>query len=86
MSNPRNYGKRPFRADESEETKEGDDDENIFPFFSARSQYDMRAMVSALTQVIGNQSSSHDNNQHHPVVYNQQDPIQPIPPTQDQGT
>ncbi|CAA7026913.1 unnamed protein product [Microthlaspi erraticum] len=72
MANPNNYGK-----------KEAEDDENIFPFFSARSQYDMRAMVSALTQVIGNQSSS-DNNQH-PVAYNQQDPIQPVPPTQDQG-
>jgi len=45
----------------------------------------MRAMVSALTQVIGNQSSSHDNNQHQPVVYNQQDPNPPAPPTQDQG-
>ncbi|ESQ40666.1 hypothetical protein EUTSA_v10015583mg [Eutrema salsugineum] len=85
MANPRNYGKRPFRAGESEEKNGADDDENIFPFFSARSQYDMRAMVSALTQVIGNQSSTQDNNQHHPVVYNQQDPIQPVPPTQDQG-
>lgn len=74
MANPNNYGK-----------KEADDDENIFPFFSARSQYDTRAMVSALTQVIGNQSSSHDNNQNHPIAYNQQDPIQPVPPTQDQG-
>lgn len=85
MANQRNYGKRPFRNDESEEKKEVDDDENIFPSFSARSQYDMRAMVSALTQVIGNQSNSHDNYQHHPVVYNQQDPVQPVPPTQDQG-
>ncbi|AED91135.1 putative transcription factor [Arabidopsis thaliana] len=85
MANSGNYGKRPFRGDESDEKKEADDDENIFPFFSARSQYDMRAMVSALTQVIGNQSSSHDNNQHQPVVYNQQDPNPPAPPTQDQG-
>ncbi|KFK25131.1 hypothetical protein AALP_AA8G070000 [Arabis alpina] len=85
MANRRNYGKRPFRNDESDDKKEADDDENIFPYFSARSQYDMRVMVSALSQVIGNQSSPHDNNQHQPVVYNQQDPIQPVPPTQDQG-
>ncbi|CAN6810273.1 unnamed protein product [Brassica oleracea] len=62
-----NNGKRPFRAGESEEKKEADDDESIFPFFSARSEYDTRAIVSALTQVIGNQSSTHDNNLHHPV-------------------
>ncbi|XP_013738647.2 ethylene-responsive transcription factor ERF115 [Brassica napus] len=80
-----NNGKRPFRAGEPEEKKEADDDENIFPFFSARSEYDTRAMVSALTQVIGNQSSTHDNNLHHPVEYDQQDPIQHVPPTQDQG-
>ena len=80
-----NNGKRPFRAGESEEKKEADDDENIFPFFSARSEYDTRAMVSALTQVIGNQSSTHDNNLHHPVEYDQQDPIQHVPPTQDHG-
>ncbi|KAF8115576.1 hypothetical protein N665_0025s0044 [Sinapis alba] len=85
MANQRNYGKMPFLAGESEEKKEADDEENIFPFLSARSQYDTRAMVSALTQVIGNQSSTHDTNQHHPVEYNQQDPIQPVPPTQDQG-
>lgn len=42
-------------------------------------------MVSALTQVIGNQSSSHDNTQHQPVVYNQQNPNQSAPSTQDQG-
>ncbi|KAJ4883284.1 Ethylene-responsive transcription factor ERF115 [Raphanus sativus] len=85
MANQRNYGKMPFLAGESEEKKEVDDEENIFPFLSARSQYDTRAMVSALTQVIGNQSSTHDTNQHHPVEYNQQDPIQHVPPTQDQG-
>ncbi|CAN8298562.1 unnamed protein product [Cochlearia groenlandica] len=48
----------------------------------------MRAMVSALTQVIGNQSTAtHDNNnnQHNTVVCNQQDHIQLVPPTQDQG-
>lgn len=85
MANQRNYGKMPFLAGESEEKKEVDDEENIFPFLSARSQYDTRAMVSALTQVIGNQSSTHDTNQHHPVEYNQQDPIQHVPPTKDQG-
>ncbi|XP_013619518.1 PREDICTED: ethylene-responsive transcription factor ERF115-like [Brassica oleracea var. oleracea] len=85
MANQRNYGKRPSRAGESEK-KETEDEENIFPFFSDRSQYDTRAMVSALTQVIGNQSSStHDDNQHHPDEYNQQDSTQPISPKQDQG-
>ncbi|KAJ0266194.1 Ethylene-responsive transcription factor ERF115 [Hirschfeldia incana] len=84
MANQRNYGKMPFLAGEPEEKKETDDDENIFPFLSARSQYDTLAMVSALTQVIGNQSSTHSTNQHHPVEYNQQDPIQHVPPTQDQ--
>lgn len=85
MANRRNYGKSPFRADESEK-KEAGDEENIFPFFSDRSKYDTRAMVSALTQVIGNQSNTHDNTyQHHPDEYNQQDPTQPIHPKQDQG-
>ncbi|KAJ4911724.1 Ethylene-responsive transcription factor ERF115 [Raphanus sativus] len=85
MANRRNYGKSPFRADESEK-KEAEDEENIFPFFSDQSQYDTRAMVSALTQVIGNQSNTHDNTyQHHPDKYNQQDPSQHVPPRQDQG-
>ncbi|CAH8388755.1 unnamed protein product [Eruca vesicaria subsp. sativa] len=85
MANGRNYGKSPFRADESEK-KDAEDEENIFPFFSDRSKYDTRAMVSALTQVIGNQSNTHDNNyQHHPDEYNQQDPTHPVPPNQDQG-
>ncbi|KAG2310066.1 hypothetical protein Bca4012_024585 [Brassica carinata] len=84
MANRRNYGKSFFRADESEK-KEAEDEENIFPFFSDRSQYDTRAMVSALTQVIGNQSNTHDNTyQHHPDEYNQQDSTQPTP-KQDQG-
>lgn len=78
-------GRGPFELVNLRKRKEGDDDENIFPFFSARSEYDTRAMVSALTQVIGNQSSTLDNNLHHPVEYNQQDPIQHVPPTQDQG-
>ncbi|KAJ0233826.1 Ethylene-responsive transcription factor ERF115 [Hirschfeldia incana] len=79
MANRRNYGKSPFRADESEK-KEAQDEENIFPFFSDRSRYDTRAMVSALTQVIGNQSNTHDN-QHRPDEYNQQH----VPPKQDHG-
>ncbi|EOA28233.1 hypothetical protein CARUB_v10024426mg [Capsella rubella] len=50
----------------------------------------MRVMVSALTQVIGNQqSNSHDNmgsTDSHPCVYNPQDPIQQVAPThQDEG-
>lgn len=78
------YGNWP--SNESEEKE----DESLFPVFSARSQHDMRVMVSALTQVIGNQqSNSHDNMSsidNHPSVYNPQDPIQQVAPThQDQG-
>ncbi|CAE6253859.1 unnamed protein product [Arabidopsis arenosa] len=78
------YGKGPFGGDESEGKEE---DENLFPVFSARSQHDMRVMVSALTQVIGSNSndnmSSIDN---YPSVYNPQDPNQQVAPThQDQG-
>lgn len=51
----RRDGKRPLPSDESKE-KEGD---QIFPVYSARSQQDMSAMVSALTQVIGN--TTHQN-------------------------
>ncbi|CAN7023269.1 hypothetical protein IGI04_023755 [Brassica rapa subsp. trilocularis] len=73
----------PFGGDEPEEKEEAEEDENLFPVFSARSQHDMRVMVSALTQVIGNQQSiSHDS----PSVYNPQDPSQPVAPShQDQG-
>lgn len=79
------YGKRPFGGDESEEK---DEDENLFPVFSSRSQHDMRVMVSALTQVIGNQSNSHDNMSSidNPSVYDPQDPNQQVASThQDQG-
>lgn len=81
---PRMYGKSPFGGDESEEKE----DENLFPVFSARSQHDMRVMVSALTQVIGNQQSSESMSptDNHPSVYNPQDPDQQVAPThQDQG-
>ncbi|KAG2301163.1 hypothetical protein Bca4012_059375 [Brassica carinata] len=72
---PRFYGNMPFGGEEPEE------DENLF--YSARSQHDMQVMVSALSQVIGNQQSiSHDS----PSVYKPQDPSQPAAPThQDQG-
>ncbi|KAL1203829.1 Ethylene-responsive transcription factor [Cardamine amara subsp. amara] len=85
------YGKWPFGGDESEEKEEAEEDDNIFPVFSARSQHDMRVMVSALTQVIGNQqSTSHDDNMrsldNHPSVYNPQDRNQQVAPThEDQG-
>lgn len=77
---PRYYGNMPFGGEENEGTEE---DENLFPVYSARSKHDMRVMVSALSQVIGNQQgSSHDS----PSVYNPQDPSQPVAPThQDQG-
>nr|QNI23898.1 AP2/ERF transcription factor [Camptotheca acuminata] len=44
------HGKRPLPSDESKEKEE----EHIFPVYSARSQHDLSAMVSALTQVLGN--------------------------------
>uniref|UniRef100_A0A1J3DYB0 AP2/ERF domain-containing protein n=1 Tax=Noccaea caerulescens TaxID=107243 RepID=A0A1J3DYB0_NOCCA len=70
----------PFGGHESEAKEEAAEDNTLFPIFSARSQHDMRVMVSALTQVIGNQQ--HDN----PSVYNPQDPNQPDASThQDQG-
>nr|CAN73076.1 hypothetical protein VITISV_032388 [Vitis vinifera] len=47
----RRHGKRPLPSDEAEEKE---DQDHIFPVYSARSQQDMSAMVSALTQVIGN--------------------------------
>ena len=80
---PRVYEKMPFGGDEPEEKEEAEEDENLFPVFSARSQHDMRVMVSALTQVIGNQQSI---SQDSPSVYNPQDPSQPVAPShQDQG-
>lgn len=74
---PRFYGNMPFGGDEREE------DVNLFPDYSARSRHDMQVMVSALSQVIGNQQSiSHDS----PSVYNPPEPSQAVAPThQDQG-
>ncbi|KAJ4897472.1 Ethylene-responsive transcription factor ERF114 [Raphanus sativus] len=72
-----------FRGDEPDEKEEAEEDENLFPVLSARSQHDMRVMVSALTQVIGNQQS---NSHGSPPVYNPQDPSQTVAPIhQDQG-
>ncbi|XP_031131894.1 ethylene-responsive transcription factor ERF114, partial [Ipomoea triloba] len=53
----RQHGKRPFSSDEAEE-KEGSTAESIFPVYSARSLHDMTAMVSALSQVIGNNNTT----------------------------
>lgn len=50
----RKHGKRPLPSNEEEE-KEAD---HIFPIFSSRSQQDMSAMVSALTQVISNRDQN----------------------------
>ncbi|TMW86811.1 hypothetical protein EJD97_020858 [Solanum chilense] len=49
----RRYGKRPFSSNELEEK----DDIN-FPIYSARSQHDMSAMVSVLSQVISNTNNT----------------------------
>ncbi|CAN8251949.1 unnamed protein product [Cochlearia groenlandica] len=85
---PRIYGKSPYGGDEYQE-----EDENLFPDYSARSQHDMSVMVSALTQVIGNQSNTNyaDDNMsssidNHSSVYDPQEPTQQVAPThQDQG-
>lgn len=64
----RRHGKRPLPFDESEEKSEQqqssddlqyNDNNMFFPVYSARSQQDMSAMVSALSQVIGNTSDHH---------------------------
>lgn len=50
------HGKRALPADESEdnpEEYEQDEEPDIFPVYSPRSQQDMSAIVSALSQVIG---------------------------------
>ena len=51
----RRHGKRALVRDGSEEKDEDHESErdSIFPVYSARSQEDMSAMVSALSQVIG---------------------------------
>lgn len=58
-------GKRPFSSDEpkaKEEDSDFNEDESEFPVYSARSQHDMSAIVSVLSQVLGstgeNQASS----------------------------
>ncbi|RXH77905.1 hypothetical protein DVH24_039876, partial [Malus domestica] len=51
------HGKRPLASVESEEKEE----DQIFPVYSARSQQDTSAMVSALAQVIGNNSDQINN-------------------------
>ncbi|KAJ8539254.1 hypothetical protein K7X08_013506 [Anisodus acutangulus] len=53
------HGKRPFSFNESEEKE--DIEEDIFPIYSARSQHDMSAMISVLSQVIGNTNITNNN-------------------------
>ncbi|MFS7963995.1 hypothetical protein Hanom_Chr08g00744911 [Helianthus anomalus] len=52
----RRHGKRVLPADESwhnMEEQQDEEDIQIFPDYSPRSQHDMSAIVSALSQVIG---------------------------------
>ena len=57
----RKHGKRPLPPNESEKKEEEVEyHRNIFPVYSSRSQQDDSAMVSALTQVIGN--TTHEQN------------------------
>lgn len=79
------HGKRALPSDESQEKEE----DLIFPVYSARSQQDNSAMVSALAQVIGSTETDplHQFNQN-PLTTSQfnatqQDQSQPAP--QDQG-
>ncbi|CAJ2641314.1 unnamed protein product [Trifolium pratense] len=63
--------------------EEGKEDENLFPVFSERSQQDMSAIVSALTQVMGgnnNNSEMHEASSIHNIT--QQSQL----PQQDQGS
>lgn len=58
----RRHGKRPFSSHESgekEDQQQHHSHHHIFPFYSARSQHDTTAMVSALSHVIG---STNNNN------------------------
>ncbi|KAJ4838400.1 hypothetical protein Tsubulata_017430, partial [Turnera subulata] len=79
----RRHGKRPLPSDEEEK-----EEDHIFPIYSARSQQDMNAMVSALAQVIGNRSNDPNHQvQQNPSITPQSnievlDQPQPI---QDQG-
>jgi hypothetical protein len=61
--------------------EEGKEDENLFPVFSERSQQDMSAIVSALTQVMGgnNNTQMHEASSIHNIT--QQSQL----PQQDQG-
>ena len=88
---PIRHGKRPLPSDEPEKKEE---EENIFSCYSARSQHDMTAMVSALTQVITN-TTNHDKTTtppddllpHNPLALARSSAPEPSPsqPGQDQG-
>ncbi|KAK3042483.1 hypothetical protein RJ639_000207, partial [Escallonia herrerae] len=87
----RRHGKRPLPPHESEEKAEEEEIELIFPVYSARSQQDMSAMVSALSQVIG---SSNQQNPHADSLHAAHNPIsqssttqhsQSQQPTQEEG-
>ncbi|XP_059638825.1 ethylene-responsive transcription factor ERF114-like [Cornus florida] len=83
------HGKRPLPSDDSSEKKEEEEEEeknNIFPVYSARSQQDMSAMVSALTQVIGNTDKNllHDMPAGNSVAVGMAQPGATVPPDQSQ--
>lgn len=85
----RKHGKRPLPPNEEEEKAEEDE----FPVYSARSQQDMSAMISALSQVISNREENplpqlHANpfiTPHLPATTDQQQHDQSQPTTLDQG-
>ena len=81
----RQHGKRHVPSEEEGEEK----DEHLFPVYSARSQQDMSAMVSALSQVMGATATA--TTQQDPLTTSHSsnaaaDYRQSQAPQQDQGT
>lgn len=61
-------GKRPFPSDHHDsEEKEAAEDHLLFPVYSARSQQDMSAIVSALSRVMGSNDHMVGQHQSHPL-------------------
>ncbi|KAL7222496.1 hypothetical protein ACSBR1_024230 [Camellia fascicularis] len=85
------HRKRPIPSDESEKKEEeeegGEEEEQIFPIFPVRSQHDMTAMVSALTQVIANSDQNPVLLHSNPLVLSQSGipELNQSQPDQDQG-
>lgn len=80
----RRDGKRSLPSEEAQK----EEDYNLFPIYSERSQHDMSAMVSALTQVIGGTNNDPLQLQEDPLTASQSSSTQNEQsqhPQQDQG-